>query len=167
MSPKSSQMLEEILAFVDQSTGLTSKVHASGEIFIRQSIDGKLFKFKSDDLNEVLQRVDADGKQFIQINFQTGNKVLFTSTLVGFKPRETLGLDMAKIPKVVTTPDLVSVFEAIEDSMSSDSTPETEVEILKKVFAAILQGGESAGFDLAFERRWLSRLVPSKFRASA
>ena len=167
MSPKSSQMLEEVLSFVNKSAGLTSKVSAEGVISIQQSIDGKLFRFKSDDLNEVLQRVDADGKQFIQINFQAGNKVLFTDSLVGFKPRETLGLDMGKIPKVVTTPDLVSVFEAIEDSMSSDSTPETEIEVLKKVFTAILQGGESAGFDLAFERRWLARLVPSKFRASA
>ncbi len=167
MSPKSSQMLEEVLAFVDQSAGLTSKVFETGQVSVEQSIDGKLFKFDSKDLTEVLQRVDADGKQFIQINFQNGNKVLFTDNLVGFKPRETLGLDMSKIPKVVTTPDLVSVFDAIEDSMSSDITPETEVEVLKKVFTAILQGGESAGFDLAFERRWLARLVPSKFRASA
>ena len=38
---------------------------------------------------------------------------------------------MAKIPKVVTTPDLLSVFEAIEESVSSD-TPEHEIESLKK-----------------------------------
>lgn len=167
MSPKSSQMLEEILAFVEQSAGLTSNVKESGEISIQQSIDGKLFRFNCEQLTEVLQRVDADGKQFIQVNFQSGNKVLFTDSLVGFKPRETLGLDMSKIPKVVTTPDLISVFEAIEESMSSDQAPETEVEVLKKVFTAILQGGEAAGFDLAFERRWLARLVPSKFQASA
>ena len=86
---------------------------------------------------------------------------------MGFKPLETSGLDMGKIPKVVTTPDLISVFEAIEDSMSSDATPDHEVEILKKVFLAILQGGELAGFNLEFERRWMTRLVPSKIRASA
>ncbi|PIS11367.1 MAG: hypothetical protein COT73_04320 [Bdellovibrio sp. CG10_big_fil_rev_8_21_14_0_10_47_8] len=162
-----SQMLEEILAFVGTTTGLSSKIADSGQVTIQQAIDGKLFRFKSEQLTEVLQRVDADGKQFIQVNFQTGTKVLFTDTLVGFKPRETLGLDMAKIPRVVTTPDLISVFEAIEESLSSDSTPDTEIEILKRVFVAILHGGEAAGFDLAFERRWLARLVPSKMRASA
>ena len=35
---------------------------------------------------------------------------------MGFKPVEIVGLDMSRIPKVVTTPDLVSVFEAIEDA---------------------------------------------------
>lgn len=167
MSQKPSQMLEEILAFVDQSAGLSSNVTESGVIAIQQNVDGKVFRFTGEELSEVLQRFDSDGKQFIQVNFQSGNKVLFTENLVGFKPRETVGLDMSKIPRVVTTPDLLSVFEAIEDSLSSDATPEHEVEILKKVFMAILQGGELAGFDLEFERRWLSRLVPSKFKASA
>jgi len=167
MSHKPSQMLEEILAFVDQSTGLSSNITESGVVAIEQNVDGKIFKFSCEHLSEVLQRFDSDGKQFIQVNFQSGNKVLFTETLVGFKPRETTGLDMNKIPRVVTTPDLISVFEAIEDSLSSDSTPEHEIEILKKVFLAILHGGENAGFDLTFERKWLARLVPSKFRASA
>ncbi len=167
MSQKPSQMLEEILAFVDKSAGLSSDVADHGVVAIHQNVDGKIFRFSCNELSEVLQRMDSDGKQFIQVNFQSGNKVLFTDTLVGFKPRETTGLDMTKIPRVVTTPDLISVFEAIEDSLSSDSTPETEIEILKKVFVAILQGGELAGFDLTFERKWLSRLMPSKFRASA
>lgn len=167
ISSKPSQMLEEILSFVEKSIGLKSEVTETGIVSIEQSIDGKIFRFSCEHLAEVLQRFDADGKQFIQVNFQSGNKVLFTETLVGFKPRETLGLDMSKIPRVVTTPDLVSVFEAIEDSMSSDFNPDTEVEVLKKVFIAILQGGELAGFDLEFERRWLARLVPVKFQASA
>lgn len=166
-SPKPTQLLEEVLNFVDTATGLKSEVTESGIVTIQQNIDGKLFRFKCEDLNDVLQRVDADGKQFIQVNFQSGNKVLFTDTLVGFKPRETIGLDMGKIPRVVTTPDLISVFEAIEESIGSDLTPLNEVEILKKVFQAILQGGELAGFDLSFERRWLARLASANFKASA
>jgi hypothetical protein len=160
-------MLEDILTFVDKSQGLKSQVSEAGVIAVKQSVDGKVFRFQSGELNEVLNRVDADGKKFIQINFKSGNKVLFTDNLVGFKPQETSGLDMVKIPKVVTTPDLLSVFEAIEDSMSSDLTPEHEVEILKKVFLSILQGGELVGFDLEYERLWMGRLVSSKFRASA
>lgn len=167
MSQKPSQLLEEVLTYVDHSTGLSSNVSEAGDVFIRQSVDGKTFRFAMEDLNEVLSRTDADGKAFIQINFASGHKVLFTDTLVGFKPREVFGLDMAKIPKVVTTPDLLSVFEAIEETLSSDQQLDHELDVLKKVFQAILTGGEQAGFDLAFERRWLARLLPSKSRASA
>lgn len=167
MSSKPSQLLDEVLNFVEMSTGLTSKVNSDGRVSISQSGDGKVLFFNFQSLDEVLQRTDADGKQFIQINFQSGLKVLLTDALVGFKPTEILGLDMGKIPRVVTTPDLLSVFEAIEESLGSDSTPEHEIETLKRVFQAILAGGELAGFDLSFERKWLSRLVPTKVRASA
>ncbi|MBX2996690.1 MAG: hypothetical protein KF681_17860 [Bdellovibrionaceae bacterium] len=166
MSHKPSQLLEEVLSYVDHSGGLSSNVTEDGMIFIQQNVDGKTFRFHMQDLTEVLQRTDADGKGFIQINFTSGHKVLFTDTLVGFKPREVTGLDMSKIPKVVTTPDLISVFEAIEESLSSDQQ-DHEIEILKKVFQAILTGGEQAGFDLSFERRWLGRLLPTKYRATA
>lgn len=166
-SSKSLQLLDEVLSFVETTSGLTSRVSESGSVEILQAVDGKSFVFSPNTLNEVLSRTDADGKNFIQINFESGTKVLFTENLVGFKPRETSGLDMSKIPKVVTTPDLLSVFEAIEESLSSEQTPETEVEVLKKVFQSILMGGELAGFDLSFERRWIGRLVPNKFRASA
>lgn len=162
-----SKMLEEILGFVNSSSGLKPHKQNLSETVIEQAVDGKLFKFQPEKLSEVLQRVDADGSRFIQINFQNGTKVLFTDTLVGFKPAEMLGLDMSKIPKVVTTPDLLSVFEAIEESMSSDLQHEQEIEVLKKVFISILQGGELAGFDLKFEKKWIGRLVPAKFSASA
>ncbi len=166
-SQKISQMLDEIFSFVEASNGLTMSLKSESSAEVLQSLDGKVFSFQFAELTEVLQRSDADGKSFIQINFQNGNKVLFTENLVGFKPQETPGLDMAKIPKVVTTPDLVSVFEAIEESMSSDSTPDYEIEILRKVFQAILLGGETAGFDLSFERKWLTRLVSHHLKASA
>ncbi len=164
---KPSQLLEEVLRFVETSAGLSFDSLREGLVNISQSVDGKTFKFNSSELEEVLNRVDSDGKEFIQINFANGNKVLFTDSLVGFKPTETFGLDMAKIPKVVTTPDLMSVFEAIEESMSSDIQNEHELEILKKVYQSILQGGELAGFDLKFERNWLSRLLASRIKASA
>lgn len=164
---KPSQLLEEILRFVDSSSGLQFKSLLNGVVKISQAVDGKEFQFSSAKLDDVLSRLDSEGKEFIQINFADGNKVLFTETLVGFKPTETFGLDMAKIPKVVTTPDLLSVFEAIEDTMSSDLGSEHEVEILKKVYQSILQGGELAGFDLKSERDWLSRLVATRIKACA
>lgn len=166
-SQKSSDLVRQILTFIDSSSGLSVSSTNSNGVEIFQSIDGKRFKFDSMEINEVLKRMDSDGKEFIQVNFNSGIKVLFTDTLVGFKPKETTGLDMSKLPKVVTTPDLLSVFEAIEESLSSDIYPEQEVELLKRVFNSILVGGELAGFELTFERRWLQRLVATKNRASA
>ncbi|QDK36849.1 hypothetical protein [Bdellovibrio sp. NC01] len=159
--------LDHILNFVDSSKGLRAKINESGRVQIRQDLDGKLFTFSSQEVSEVLHRADSEGKPFIQVNFKNGSKVLLTETLVGFKPIETLGLDMGRIPKVVTTPDLVSVFEAIEESMGADNGLDTEVEILKKVYLAIISGGEKVGFDLTTERKWLNRLLASKFKASA
>ncbi len=167
MPHKPSKLLEEVLHFVEKSSGLKSDSKGSGEVIIHQALDGKTFQFQPESLSEVLQRTDGDGKAFIQINFVNGHKVLFTDTLVGFKPRDTYGLDMAKIPRVVTTPDLVSVFEAIEEGLSSDQSSEYEIEVLKRVYSAILLGGEAAGFRLDFERRWLSRLMSTKLKASA
>jgi hypothetical protein len=159
--------LDHILNYVDSSKGLRAKINESGRVQIRQDLDGKVFSFSTTEISEVLHRTDSEGKAFIQLNFRNGNKVLLTDTLVGFKPLETLGLDMSRIPKVVTTPDLVSVFEAIEESLGADSGLDSEVEILKKVYQAILSGGEKVGFELSFERKWINRLIASKFKASA
>jgi hypothetical protein len=159
--------LDHILNFVDSSKGLRAKLNESGKVHIQQDLDAKVFCFSSAEILEVLHRTDSEGKAFIQLNFKSGNKVLLTDTLVGFKPTETLGLDMSRIPKVVTTPDLVSVFEAIEESLGADTGQDNEVEILKKVYQAILSGGEKVGFELNFERKWFNRLVSSKIRATA
>jgi hypothetical protein len=166
MSKKPARMLEEITRFIEKSSGLSYSIQGHN-VSIKQSIDAKVFQFSLEQLSEVLERTDVDGRPFIQINFTTGYKVLFTDTLVGFKPRETYGLDMAKIPRVVTTPDLLSVLTAIEDGLSSETISEFEIEVLKRVYSAIIQGGESAGFDLGAEKTWLSRVLPSNLKASA
>ncbi|MBK9323842.1 MAG: hypothetical protein IPM97_13035 [Bdellovibrionaceae bacterium] len=159
--------LESILSYVDNSRGLEAKVIENGKIQIHQELDGKVFSFFTRDISEILHRSDSDGKPFIQLNFSNGHKVLFTDTLIGFKPIEIVGLDVSRIPKVVTTPDLMSVFEAIEESMGAESGADNEVEILKKVYFSILSGAEQVGFELSFERKWLSRLVASRSRACA
>lgn len=158
--------LNNILSFVDRTTGLKANFQEDGRVEIKQSLDGKAFHFEAEHISEVLNRMDSDGRPFIQINFKDSNKVLLTDNLVGFKPGETWGLDMSRIPKVVTTPDLKSVLDAIEDSLGSDQS-ESEVEILKKVYYSILTGAEKIGFELPFERRCLERLMATKMRASA
>jgi hypothetical protein len=157
---------ERVLKYISSSSGLKAQSFGSGKIKISQSIDNKHFVFQSSTVVEVLDRSDADGKFFLQLNFENGSKVLITDSLVGFKPVETFGLDMGRLPKVVTTPDLQSVLEAIEDAMSSENS-EHEVEILKKVFQAILYGAEKVGFELEFEKKWLSRLSVAKLKACA
>lgn len=158
--------VEGILSFIDKSKGLRIKISDVSRLSIIQETDDKIFTFDSHDIIEVLHRKDAENNPFVQLNFQSSHKVLLTDNLIGFKPQETLGLDMNRIPKVVTTPDLFSVYEAIEESLGSD-TQDHEVEILKKVFLAILNGGERIGFDLSFERKWLGRLLASRTKASA
>lgn len=165
-SKTSAAELDPILNYIEASKGLSSRVSETGKVQIHQEVDGKMFSFYAFEVSEVLHRADSEGKPFLQLNFKNGNKVLLTETLVGFKPVETFGLDMGRLPKVVTTPDLLSVFEAIEESMGAEGS-EHEVEILKKVYQAILTGGEKIGFELDFERRWINRLMASKFRATA
>ncbi|MFK8138513.1 MAG: hypothetical protein AB8E15_09155 [Bdellovibrionales bacterium] len=108
---------------------------------------------------KVLQRTDHMGKDFLQINFIDDSKILVTDSLIGFKPTPVSDLDMTKIPKVVTTPDIVSVFEAIEECLRDEDLDYEEISTLKRVFSAIVMGAESVGFDMEEEHHWLKRLV--------
>lgn len=153
---KSEQLLQ-ICDFVAKSSGLRSRVNAD-ELRILQCTDGKEIGFSSDELEDVIPRVDADGHAFLQINFLSGKKILLTQNLIGFKPAPSRGLDLSKLPKVVTTPDLLSVVEAIEDSVSALPSQPEELEVLKKVFDSVLRGAEAVGFDTTSERIWLQGL---------
>ncbi len=158
--------IDILLNFVERSQGLRILSIDTNEIKIVQSVDHKIFTFSSLEIIEILHRNDSDSRAFLQVNFQNSNKVLLTETLVGFKPQQTLGLDMSKLPKVVTTPDLMSVYEAIEEALGSDQI-DHETEILKKVYISIISGGEKVGFELVEERQWINRLLGSRLRASA
>jgi hypothetical protein len=156
--------MNHILKFVETASGLKTEWKDESETFIVQTTDGKGISVFVSELKEVLVREDSNGKEFIQVNFLDGRKVLLTDTLIGFKPHPASGLDLSNLPRVVTTPDLLSVFEATEEAIST-SAPHSEIETLKSVFQAILHGGETVGFDLAEERKWFIRLT--SFRGSA
>jgi hypothetical protein len=155
------QQLLQIRSFVEKSAGLTTKQLDDVVVKIFQRTDGKNLSFSVDQLDEVIERVDADGKGFLQVNFVTGKKILLTDNLIGFKPIPALGLDMSKLPKVVTTPDLISVVDAIEDSILSGGESHEEVDVLKKVFDSVLKGAEAIGFDTTAERMWLQNVSRS------
>lgn len=148
----------EILNYVEESEGLVNQAISPDSIRIFQKADGKSLAFELKDVEEVIPRVDAEGNPFLQINFCSGKKILLTESLVGFKPATNPGLDMAKLPSVVTTPDLMSVVEAIEESLSSGATQVEEIDILRRVFGSVLEGGEAVGFDFTSERVWLTRI---------
>jgi hypothetical protein len=139
------------------------------EIFeVLQATDGKLLKLHLREIEEVLTRTDHEGDEFLQINLSFDRKILVTRNLIGFKPSNVIGLDMNRLPKVVTTTDLLSVLEAIEDLMTSDqNTAMVEIDVLKKVYHAIVSGGEKIGFNLDEEKRWLAYNFNPFHRASA
>lgn len=153
---KAEQVLQ-INDFVAKSSGLRSRVSAN-ELQILQCTDGKTIVFPVDELEEVISRVDSDGHIFLQVNFQSGKKILLTQNLIGFKPAPSRGLDLSKLPKVVTTPDLLSVVEAIEETLSTAPAQPEELEVLRKVFDSVLKGAEAVGFDTTSERVWMQSL---------
>jgi hypothetical protein len=155
----------KICDYVEQSAGLKSWC-VGEKIQILQKTDGKSLSFAEKEVEEVIPRLDSDGQPFLQVNFLTGKKILLTDKFIGFKPVQSSGLDMERLPKVVTTPDLISVVEAIEDSMAG-STSADEVDVLRRVFDAVIKGGENVGFDLTSERLWLQRITKSSVKASA
>ena len=158
---------ELIQRYIAQSSGLEMRRLDSGEVAIFQKTDGRSIKFQSTKIEEVLPRQDAEGRDFLQVNFLDGKKILITEKLVGFKPAETAGLDLKKLPKVVTTPDLVSVIEAIEESLNVGGQRNEEVDVLKRVYDSVLNGAMAVGFELDQERSWLNFIANSKHKASA
>ena len=133
----------QIADFVESSTGLEfSSPKRNSDIRVKQKIDGKCSLLRWILLRESFPRMDSEGIDFLQVNFEDGRKLLLTQTLIGFKPIPLTGLDMDRLPKVVTTPDLISVVEAIEEAMNTKSSHPVEVEVLRCVFSAVLEGGE-------------------------
>jgi hypothetical protein len=160
--------LEQIVDYVSKSSGLVIKQQSPETVELQQKVDGKFVIISSTNIANVIDRVDHNQTPFLQINFNNGTKILITESLVGFKPAQKIGLDMDKLPKVVTTPDLVSIFEAIEEALCDDtSIADSEVDVLKQVFEAVLAGGEDIGFDLGTEKNWIKFLTKNNSVASA
>lgn len=159
-------VLGQVKDFVNQSDGLHLKDSPLMDyVVIEQKTDGHKLTFNSFDLEEVLMRTDEKGENFLQVNFISGKKILVTDSLIGFRPLGLYGLDMEKLPKVVTTPDIQSVFEAIQESLQSNDE-QVELDVLRKVFDSVLCGGEAVGFDLK-EERALFACIPTAMQSGA
>ena len=161
-----------IVSYIERSQGLqlspqNNKSQPQSLMSIFQRADGKTIRFSCQAIEEVLERQDSEGQDFLQVNFIDGKKILITDRLVGFKPAETAGLDLKKLPKVVTTPDLISVVEAIEESLNIKGSTPDEIDVLRRVFDAVLNGAEAVGFELQNEKTWLNMITNMKQKASA
>lgn len=146
---------EDIKKFLEAADSGLRLIGGDSEHCLLQVADGKSLRIKPQSIETVLKRDDSDGNPFLQVNFITGHKVLLTKHLIGFKPSEGYGLDETRLPKVVTTSDLLSIIDVIADA---DDFDHTEFDVLRKVYLSILDGGEAVGFDLSRERQWLSQL---------
>ena len=166
-SGKQEKLLAEISQFVAKTSGLRISVIDERSVRIHQSADDKSLIVEASALDEVLLRSDSNGTEFIQVNFSAGHKILLTDCLIGFKPSTPRGVDLARLPRVVTTPDVINVFEAIQDALHATGPDSHEISVLKKIFDAVLNGGEAVGFDLSRERSWLARVPVSGIRASS
>ncbi|MCB0378904.1 MAG: hypothetical protein KDD33_10455 [Bdellovibrionales bacterium] len=161
-------MLEQILDFVEATDGLNlAKSELSDYVIIEQEVDNRQITINKFDVEEVLARVDEDGAEFLQVNFSTGKKILITQRLIGFRPLTMFGLDMEKLPKVVTTPDIMNIFDAIQESLCHEDSSWEELEVLRKVYDSVVCGGESVGFDLAAERELFARIPTQILPTSA
>lgn len=161
------RLLNRIQRFVVSSSGLQWTQVSPLEVMILQSVDRKMLRFETISVEEVLEREDAEGKEFLQINFREGKKILVTDGLIGFKPLIVDQFEMERLPKVVTTPDLISVLEALEEVDLSPGNSVDEMKTLKKIFLSIVGGGEEVGFDLTTEKNWLQQFSHHPRRAVA
>lgn len=146
--------LDRIVEFSRRSEGLEMEIVDAALLKIRQRVDGHMICVEASRLQDILFRSDSDGRDFVQVNFEDGTKILITERLIGFKPvlRRPSSGALAKLPRVVTTPDIVSVLEALEDAVDSS---DRDLGVLRELFESIICGAEKVGFDVAREKAWL------------
>ena len=149
-----------IEGFLSEGKKLSLIDKEDGKITLLQSYDKKTISFYEEDVEKILERKDQNGERFLQINFKTGKKILITSEFIGFPPTSYSKEGNKKLPKVVTTADLLSVIEAIESSIYGPDQYQESLYDVRLFFEAIAGGAESAGFSLTGERLWVEKLAP-------
>ena len=154
-----SNFVQSIILFVSKSQGLSFLESGANELTICQNVDGKYLTINTNTITEVLSRKDSKQDSFLQVNFSDGKKVILTHSLIGFKPAIYSDLDMKRLPKVVTTPDLISFIEVLEDSLHDTEVSMDEIEDVRQYFESVLMGAEAIGFNLICERIWIARLL--------
>ena len=147
-------IVQQIVDFIKTESTLTLDSLDEVGLKLTQNIDGKSLEIEIAGVDEVITREDSTGRAFLQVNFIKGTKILITNSLVGFKPALFEGVDPNRIPNVVTTPDLLSIVEALSDFNFEENYEEYRA--LKRMYYSILHGAEAVGFEIENERLWVS-----------
>ncbi len=150
--------MEKVVEFIRGTSGLDCQVLETGNIEISQKLDGKRILLNEENIISVIPRLDHKDDPFIQVNFLDGRKILLTDQLIGFKPVLIEGINTENLPKVVATPDLIGLFEAMEDCLDGRVENFPTILELRQAFLAIVEGGEAIGIDLAQEKLWLKHI---------
>lgn len=155
-NPKS--IIEDFLSYTKKLSLI--RRDENKKITLLQTHDKKTLSFYESDIEKVLKRKDNNGETFLQVNFKNGKKILLTNEFVGFSPAACSEIDIKKLPRVVTTVDLLSVIEALESSLYGTDHYQENLHEVKLFFEAIAKGAESIGFSLIGERLWVEKLLP-------
>lgn len=149
--------LQQLEEYIESQPALEFKKFSSGLWQITQKIDKKSMTFDPTTIKELMIRIDPEeNKPFFQINLKDKRKFLITSHFVGFKPLVSDPHVASHLPQVVTTVDLLTISEAIEELLTSESHQIlVELDILKKAYLAITLGAQEIGFDMSQERSWI------------
>ncbi|MBC6415163.1 MAG: hypothetical protein GDA46_02070 [Bdellovibrionales bacterium] len=134
----------------------------NNQIEILQSHDRKSIFFIAKDIEKVLKREDEKGESFLQVNFKSGKKIILTEEFIGFPPSSCVGLSPHRLPKVVTTADLLSVIDAIESFFYGKDEYQESLHDVQLFFESIASGAEAIGFNLIGERLWVEKMIPNK-----
>ena len=145
------------LSILGSDLGIEKK---HNKITLFQNYDRKTLSFEIENVKKVLERKDYNGQSFLQVNFKDGKKILLTQEFIGFSPAVGVGIDVLKLPKVVTTADILNVIEAIESTIYGTEHYQESLYEAKMFFESIAAGAESIGFDLTGERLWVEKLIP-------
>ena len=162
--------IAELLYFIRKKSKLGLKIeYVDGDkkdkdlvLKMTQKADGHELSIYSQDIEEILARVDSYNKDFMQVNFKNKNPILITEQFIGFNP---VGKHVEGLPEVVTTVDLKEVYKVTFDllhlSGSEEAISWSEVEKLKDMFFAIAAGGIAVGFELQMEKEEFQYLMMS------
>lgn len=167
-TPSQMNSIEDITTFLLKVNGFETSFLDEWRVSILQKADRQRILLDGRELETTIRRTDEMGREFIQVNFLGGAKILLTDDLIGFKPLPSpqyTQMNLSRLPKVVTTPDLISVIEAMDDAIAKSTSGfiEEEIKVLKCLYESIVAGAERVGFDLRFEKTWIAPFLGKQF----
>ena len=147
-----------IVDYIKSTKGLSLQKVDDVCLEIVQKQDLKVLTLKTETIKEVIFRYNKDYNNFLQVNFKNEGKILITDKLIGFPPKKIIDLEGIKLPKVISTLDMLSFFEMTEEYIQSDNCSVIQVVALKKVCDLILESALDVGFNVVADKTWFHQI---------